>query len=340
MSAFDQLLRRKSQPVVKLDVPVLRVAVIGAGKIAEQHLSVLNAIPEVEIAGICNRGNSDLTPLANQFNCESTFSDWEEMLDTVQPDAVIILVSHFQTVPITAECLKRGLPCLIEKPAGFTSAETTHLADLADQNKCLNMVAVNRRFYSTINTALNAVRVRGPVMGVLIEAPEKIRQIRETSRHSTELIDQWLVANTIHAIDLFRHIAGDVAEVHTFTHAWSEPHADSFSTTMQFESGALGTFAAHWQSAPGWRLCIYGEGIQATLSPFEKGELRYYDGSTRPIPIDPVDTKFKPGFYRQARAFVQALVYDEPLTAPASDLRDAAKTMRLIEQIGGMHVTQ
>jgi predicted dehydrogenase len=293
----------------------------------------------VEIAGICNRGNSDLTPLARQFNIEAVFSDWQRMLDVVQPDAVVILVSHFQTVSVTAECLKRGLPCLIEKPAGFTSGETAYLADLAEENNCINMVAVNRRFYSTINAALNAVRLRGAVMGVMIEAPEKISQIRETSRHSPQLIDQWLVANTIHAIDLFRHIGGEVVEVHALTHAWSEPHADSFSTTLRFASGALGTFLAHWQSVPGWRLCIYGEGIQAILSPFEKGELRYADGSTRPLPIDPVDTRFKPGFYNQSQAFVQAIMYGEPLAAPASDLRDAVKTMQLIEQIGGLHVT-
>lgn len=314
--------------------PQVRVALIGAGKIAPEHLKVLHAFDDVALAGICNRGNSDLTPLAKEFEIEQTFSDWVQMLDTVQPDAVVVLVSHFLTVEVAAECIRRGIPALIEKPVGFSSAETAQLAELAAKHGTLNMVAVNRRYYSTINAALRAVQVRGPLMGVQIEAPEAIRRIRENSRHGTELLDRWLVANSIHAIDLFRHIGGDVAELHTMIHAWREPHADSFSTTMRFENGALGTFIAHWQSVPGWRLTIYGDGVKAVLDPFEAGELRYSGGKVQKIKPDPVDVDYKPGFYRQARAFIDALVYDEPLAWPASDLADTVKTMRLIEQIG------
>jgi predicted dehydrogenase len=202
------------------------------------------------------------------------------------------------------------------------------------------MVAVNRRYYSTISVAVNAVQICGPIMGVFIEAPENIHHIRTNSRHSQALIDHWLVANTIHAIDLFRRIGGEVVEVQTMTHAWHEPQADSFSANLRFASGAVGTFVSHWQAAgSGWRLNIYGDGVQANLAPFERGELRYRDGKVNPIPVDPVDTMFKPGFYGQARAFVDALLYDEPLSPPASDLRDAQKTMALIEQIGGLRVS-
>lgn len=320
------------------DRPPVRVALIGAGRIADKHLDTLAAMDNVRIVGICNRGSSDLTPLAQKYAIEQTFSDWQRMLDTVRADAVLVLVSHFQTVTVTAECLQRGLPCLIEKPAGFTSAETAYLADLADANGCLNMVAVNRRYYSAINAALEAVQLCGPVMGVSIDAPEAINKIRATSRHGSELIDRWLVANTIHAIDLLRHIGGDTQEVHAMHHAWRETHGDSFSASLRFVSGALGTFTSHWQSpSTGWKLIIYGDGVLASLAPFERGELRYSDGKVKPIPAAPLDTQFKPGFYAQNRAFIDAVAYHEPLAHPVSDLRDAVKTMRLIEQLGGLY---
>ena len=338
---FNQLTRRlkpDSKPrLPDSDRPPVRVAILGAGRIAEKHLDTLAALDNVQIVGICNRGNSDLAPFAQKYNIQHTFSDWQKMLDEVQPDAAFVLVSHFQTVTVAAECLRRRIPSLIEKPAGFTSAETTHLADLAEENNCLNMVAVNRRYFSVVNNALHAVQLHGPVMGVSIEAPERIQHVRENSRHGKELIDHWLIANTIHAIDLFRHVGGDIAEVHAIHHAWREPHADSFSATLCYESGALGTFMAHWQSpSMGWRLTMYGDGVLAVLNPFEKGELRYMEGGAQPIPVAAVDTLFKPGFYEQSRAFIDAVAYGEKLAPPASDLRDAAKTMRLIEQIGGL----
>lgn len=337
-SVTNSLLKRNPQPrPPESERPRVRVAVLGAGRIAEKHLDTLAALDNVEIAAICNRGNSDLTPIAQKYGIQQTFSDWRKLLDTVQADTVFVLVSHFQTVEVAAECLQRGIPSLIEKPAGFTSAETAYLADLADKFQCLNMVAVNRRYYSTISTALRAVQVCGPVMGVAIEAPENIRQVRATSRHSTELIDQWLVANTIHAIDLFRRVGGEVVEVQAMRHRWVDTQPDSFSASLRFENGALGTFTAHWQSpSTGWKLVIYGDGVVATLSPLEKGEVKYMDGSVKPLPISPMDTLFKPGFYEQNRAFIDAVAYGERLAAPASDLRDAVKTMQLIERLGGV----
>jgi len=257
----------------------------------------------------------------------------------VKPDAVFILVSPFQTATVAAGCIQRQIPCLIEKPAGFASAETAYLAALAEQHRCLNMVAVNRRYYSAINAAIRTIQMRGPLMGVLIEAPERIRDLRAHSRHSQELLDQWLVANSIHAIDLFRHIGGEVTEVYAMSQTWHEPHADSFSATLRFASGALGTFVAHWQATAGWRLSIYGEGIRAMLQPFERGELEYADGTVQQLPVDSADIEFKPGFYAQDRAFIDAVIHNEPLSPPASNLSDAVKTMQLIEEIGELHVS-
>jgi predicted dehydrogenase len=332
-----RLLNRKATPKLpESDRPPVRVAVLGAGKIAEKHLDTLAALDNVQLVGICNRGNSDLTPIAQKYAIQNTFSDWRKMLDTVQPDAAVILVSHFETVNVTAECLRRRIPSLIEKPAGFTSAETAQLADLADEYDCLNMVAVNRRYYSVVNAAIQAVKLHGPVMGVAIDAPEGIRNIRATSRHGAELIDNWLIANTIHAIDLFRHVGGEIDEVYAARHTWHDTKADSFSATLRYESGALGSFMAHWQSPSlGWKMTIYGDGILANLNPFEKGELRLMDRTAKPIPIAPADNLYKPGFYEQNRAFIDAVAYGERPAPPASDLRDAVKTMQLIEKIGG-----
>ena len=345
---FHKLLRHADIPSVASrrrrsssgpNVSSVRVAVIGAGRVADQHLDVLRVFDDVEVVAICNRGNSDITPLAKSYGIERTFNNWQQMVDTVKPDAVFILVTPFQTVSVAAGCIQRGIPCLIEKPAGFTPAETAYLAAQAEQHRCLNMVAVNRRYYSAINAAIRAIQLRGPLMGVLVEAPERIRDLRVHSRHSQELLDQWLVANSIHAIDLFRHIGGEVTEVCAMSQAWYEPHADSFSATLRFASGALGTFVAHWQATAGWRLSIYGDGVRAILEPLERGELEYADGTVQQLPVDPVDVEFKPGFYAQDRAFIDAVIHNEPLSPPASDLSDTMKTMELIEQIGELHVS-
>src|SRR4030095_14675984 len=105
----------------------VRIAVAGAGNYARHHLKVLASLADVSLVGISNRGGSDITSVARQYGVNATFTDYEQMLKSTQPDAVFVVVSHFETVRVATSCLERGIPCLIEKPAGFTSAETAGL---------------------------------------------------------------------------------------------------------------------------------------------------------------------------------------------------------------------
>ncbi|MBX3086094.1 MAG: Gfo/Idh/MocA family oxidoreductase [Anaerolineae bacterium] len=312
----------------------IRVAVLGAGRVSDFHLSVLNAFEAVKIVGLANRGNSDITAMGESYHVEKVFSNWRKMIEDTAPDAVLILVSHFETVPVTAAVLEMGIPCLIEKPAGFSSRQTSYLADLAAKHSCLNMVAVNRRYYSVVDYALDAIYQNGPLVGALVEAHEPIAKMRKNSRHSQALLDRWLVANSIHPIDLLRCVGGDVSNIHVLRQAWSGM-PDSFSASMQLQHNALGTYVAHWSSVQGWSLQLYGNDIKVILNPLEEGEIIYSDGRRSLVPVDEVDLKFKPGIYAQNAAFLHAVSTGEALLPPCSDLADHVKTLQLIEDIAG-----
>jgi predicted dehydrogenase len=328
----EQIARRLSNGD---QIPTVRVAVIGAGKFALQHLTVLSAMRNVELVSISNRGNSDLSAIAEEFNIKATFSDYRVMLDCVRPDAAIVVASHFHTSSIASECLDRGIPCLIEKPAAFTADETERLARLAAKRDCLNMVGVNRRYLSTLHEAVTQILQRGELIGVSVEAPEAIGRFRSRNEHDERLYDRWLAANSIHAIDLIRCIGGDVVSFHGRRDCRVEANGDSFVATMRLSKGGLGTFLAHWLSVPGWSLTLYGNGVKAVLGLDNRGLMSYTNGGSSAIPVDVVDLHFKPGLFAQDEAFINAVALKERPGYPASDLADSAKTMRLIESIGG-----
>lgn len=317
------------------ELPPVRIAVVGAGRFAQKHLDVLASFRNVQLVGLANRGGSDLSDMAHRYTIRATFSDYRRMLDETCPEAVFVVVSHFDTVRVAADCLERGTPCLIEKPAGFTSAETAYLARLATENNCLNMVGVNRRYVSVLHNALGSVLQRGPLMGIAIEAPEPIRRQRARAEHDARLYDLWLVANNIHAIDLFRCLGGEVEEMRSLKHSWYERTGDSYTAVMRLTNGCLGTYVSHWHSGGGWILKLYGEGIRAEISLWNMTGEFHIDTGRFPVPIDPIDLRYKPGLYAQNQAFITALALKERLPYPASDLRDSVKTMRLIEQIAG-----
>jgi myo-inositol 2-dehydrogenase / D-chiro-inositol 1-dehydrogenase len=319
-------------------LPPVRIAVAGAGRFAHQHLKVLASLQNVNLVGICNRrGGSDLSSVASQYGAHATFSDYEEMLDVAQPDGVFVVVSHSETVRVATSCLERRIPCLIEKPAGFTSEETAGLAEIAARHECLNLVGVNRRYWSVLHNALAIVLQHGPLFGILIEAPESIHRIRARAVHDPRLFDIWLIADTIHAIDLFRCLAGEVTELHALRTCWTERSGDSFTAIMRLSRNCLGTFTSHLHTGGEWSVTLSGNGVKAVVSLSAVSAQVHFDtGETFPVPVDPIDAQYKAGLYAQDLAFIHALACGERLTYPASDLADAAKTMRLIEEIGNL----
>ena len=315
------------------EVSELRVAVIGAGKMARLHLQTLKAMPGVRLAAICNRSSDTGHELAREFGIESVYNNVARMLGETSPDAAFIAVSHAATSQVASEVLDAKVPCLVEKPAGYSAEEVAHLVSLAASAGVVNLVGVNRRYYGSINQALLAVSQQGAVRGILVEAHEPILEYRSRGQLDTWIYDKWMVANTIHAIDLLRMVGGDVAEIKVFAKSIDELGADSFSAAIQFENGMLGNFVAHSNSTRRFGLKIYGEGVAAELYPLERGFVSYDTGSSVKLRPDWTDTRFKPGLYAQNSAFLQAVADKEPAPYPASDLKDHEKTLRLIEQM-------
>jgi predicted dehydrogenase len=182
---------------------------------------------------------------------------------------------------------------------------------------------------------LTAVPARGPIFGFLIEAHEPIDRLRAEQRLPNSVYDHWFVANTIHAVDLIRMVGGEVEDLQGFCTGRYETSGDSFSYSMRMSKGILGSFVSHWNSPGEFSLKLFGDGISATLSPLERGMLRFDTG--REVPLAPVwgDAELKPGLYLQAACFLDAVCQRRRPAFPASDLDDNVRTMVLLERMLG-----
>lgn len=311
----------------------IKVMVIGAGKICQPHLDTLKRFKEVEIVAIANRSGKGLEELQKKYKIKETTTDWENYLKNNDVDAVWILVGHQQTYSVTKKCLELGIPSFIEKPAGLTIEEANSLAEISKESKVLNMVALNRRYYSVINQALKMIEMRGPLMGVVINAPEPIRLKKNEGRLDYEIYNRWLTANSIHFVDLMLYIGGKIKELNIFKNNFSDVSlVDNFHATFKFENGAIGSYIAHWLSGGIPLLELYGDGIKIHLPNLTKGTVFLENGKSYPLKPDSDDTRFKPGFYKQTQAFLNSLK-GEKLASPAADLIEAQKAMDLIQKI-------
>jgi len=312
----------------------IRVGVIGTGNIAEKHLEVVKSFDDVEIAALCNSGHPRIHDCADRFGVGPRFTEYRKFLDEADIDAVFVLVSVLRIVEVTRECLSRGIPTLVEKPPGLSVGDAEALATAASANNCLNMVALNRRFYSVMQRAREEILAVGPLVSMTVEAPERIADYQAVG-HPPEVIQNILFANGIHCIDLFRYFGGEVAAVESSARQWFADQNDSFNALLRFENGATGHYLSNWTSPARWSVTLYGRDRRIALCPLEHATVFESDGRQFDLPVDEVDRIYKPGIYAQARYFIDCVKEGRKPTYPAADLVDAVKTMRLIELIQG-----
>ena len=114
---------------------MLKVAIVGCGKIADAHASQIQRIQGCEIVGVCDREPLMARQLYERFPVRRHFSDLIELLSETQPDVVHITTppqSHFD---IARLCLKRGCHVYVEKPFTVNAEEARLLIGLATEKK-------------------------------------------------------------------------------------------------------------------------------------------------------------------------------------------------------------
>jgi predicted dehydrogenase len=109
-----------------------RVALVGAGYIAREHLACLTELKNVEVVAICDRSPVMAEATADQFRVPDWFTDSAAMLAAVEPDVVHIATPPRSHVPLALEALEAGAHVFIEKPVATSAAELDKLRKSAD----------------------------------------------------------------------------------------------------------------------------------------------------------------------------------------------------------------
>jgi predicted dehydrogenase len=112
---------------------MLKIALIGCGKIADQHVQAIHRIPDCEIVALCDREALMAKQLGERCGVTVCFSDAREMLRSTRPDVVHITTPPQSHYSLAVECLKAGSHVYVEKPFTVTAGEAESLIQLGDR---------------------------------------------------------------------------------------------------------------------------------------------------------------------------------------------------------------
>jgi predicted dehydrogenase len=112
---------------------MLKIAIVGCGKIADQHVQAIHRIPDCRIVSLCDRELLMARQLGERFGISECFSDLQEMLRAATPNVVHITTPPQSHFTLAQQCLEFGGHVYLEKPFTITAEEAESLIQLADR---------------------------------------------------------------------------------------------------------------------------------------------------------------------------------------------------------------
>jgi len=125
---------------------MLKIALVGCGKIADQHVQAIRRIPDCIIVGLCDRELLMARQLAERFKIDGVFSGADEMLKAVLHDVVHITTPPQSHYPLARACLEAGSHVYLEKPFTVIAEEAESLIELAERKKLKITAGHNLQF--------------------------------------------------------------------------------------------------------------------------------------------------------------------------------------------------
>ena len=233
------------------DTKMIRVALLGLGKMGLSHQAIINAHPDVELVAVCDT-TEYLLGILKKYTSVKTYSDYRKLLTTEKLDAVFIATpSRFHAEMVRA-ALNANLHVFCEKPFCLDVAEGLPLVELAEGKKRVNQVGYHYRFVGIFHEMkrLLDLNVLGKLHHIHAEAygPVVLRPKGGTWRTNKSEGGGCLYDYANHAIDLVNYLVGRPEAIGgtIMNRLFSSDVEDEVYANLFYPSGMTGQIAANW----------------------------------------------------------------------------------------------
>ncbi len=137
----------------------VRIAVVGTGAIAQlTHIPVLSKLRGASLVALCDNDAAKARALADRFGVPDVFTDFEELLDSDELDAVVIATPNHLHEPHVLSALRAKLHVLCERPLSLTVRGVERCLAAAQKADRRLVVGHNHRFRSDVQALDQFIR--------------------------------------------------------------------------------------------------------------------------------------------------------------------------------------
>ncbi|KRF11209.1 Gfo/Idh/MocA family protein [Paenibacillus sp. Soil787] len=313
----------------------IRIGMIGTGGISHLHGRQLSELAEVEIAALCDTSAANREKFAAKFGLAEVqhFTEYREMLNQVELDAVVICSPHTLHFQQATDVLNKGQHVLIEKPMTCSSGEAEQLIATAEKAGKVMQVSYQRHFQPEFLFIRDAI-ANGEI-GRLTSITASLYQ--EWKQGTTGLWRQvpelsgggMLMDSGSHIIDVLLWTTGlTPVEVKPNLHLQGAPvEIDSF-TSIRFAEGAVAGL-----NIVGYAPCWH----ETYVFCGEDGGIFYDNGNItiRRLGQKPVVPELPKQRTNQDKSFIDAILGRHEVKVPGSFALKVVKFTEMIYQSSG-----
>jgi scyllo-inositol 2-dehydrogenase (NADP+) len=230
---------------------MLRLGMVGLGKMGLSHLAIVNTHPDVKVVACCEQ-SAYLTEVLSRYTGLKCYDHYDRMLQEHQVDAVVIATPSKLHAGMVQTALERNLHVFCEKPFVLDVSDGERLAALAEAKGLVNQVGYHYRFVGAFQEAARIVQsgALGKVHHIRAEAygPVVLRPKGSTWRTAKDQGGGALYDYACHALDLVNFVYAPPASVSgvVLNSLFSRDVADEVYCTMSFRDGATGQLCVNW----------------------------------------------------------------------------------------------
>lgn len=226
----------------------VRIAVVGAGGFAKgMHLPNLSKLDKLyHIQAIVTRTGHNAVATAKQFAASYASSDYKDVLDDPEVDAILLATRHHLHTEMALQALQKGKHVLVEKPLALTTQALDKIAAFYEENDTnapMLLTGFNRRFSPIMQQIKQIVTQRSNPM---------ILNYRMNAGYIP--LDHWVhgpegggrnLGEACHIYDLFTFLTDSKVLTITSHHIKASTshyiNNDNFVATMSFADGSVAT---------------------------------------------------------------------------------------------------
>jgi len=301
----------------------INVSIVGAGKIAEEHIRAFSVIKNYKIVGICSRTRIKAKKLQKKYNILRCYNSIEDLNKYSNSNLVIVAVSLENLWSVYTKVLSyNNWSCLLEKPVGLNCYEAKKIISTCKDPKKA-FVSLNRYSYSTTKKILKYLNKDKSKRLIHIFDQENFYKIK-----NKKIKKNWMYCNSIHLVDYCRFLArGKLLKIKIL-----QRNKDyNFVKYLEFSSGDRIVFTSIWNKPGPWSVKISTKHFFLDLQNLENLFVSGKKVRNKKITLNYSDKKFKPGFLLQAKELKKFL--SNKIYPNLPNILDAYKTMLLTKRI-------